>query len=222
MNAEEVKRLLPWYAVDALDDEERRDVEHELARSADLRRELAEVQVLKETVRANGEELPQFRDSLLDDALARIDDLERAGSDGRPRASVTVLDRFRRNVTSDWRAASGVTRFALAAQFALIFVLAGFLLLPAGREDDIGETAAGSETVSAEGGAKFKVVFVSEVSIGDIGAFLDGQGLRIVSGPSAQQAYVVEAVADSRIPDDTLAHLKASPQVVIFAERMTP
>ncbi len=224
MNAEEVKRLLPWYAVDALDDDERRAVEDELGRSPELRRELAEVHVLRDTVRAGDAEEPAFRDELLADALGRIDEFEHARAQARPRASVTVLERFRRNVVSDWRSASGVTRFALAAQFALIFVLAGFLLAP-GRdsaprlEDATGTTASGSAAASAGAseGAQFTVVFAPEATIGQIGDFLGAQGLRIVSGPSAGQSYVVEIADDSVSEAVALEKLQAEQQLVRFA-----
>lgn len=222
MNAEEVKRLLPWYAVDALDEEERRAVEAELARSPDLRRELAEVHVLRDTVQAADVQEPVFRDSLLDDALGRIDELERARSQPRPRASVTVLERFRRNVASDWRAASGVTRFALAAQFALIFVLASFLLAP-GREsaprmeDATGLTATGTEPVVGDEGPQFTVRFAPEATIGQIGEFLDAQGLRIVSGPSPGQSYIVQLADESVNVAVALEKMRAMPQLVQYA-----
>ncbi len=232
MNAEEVKRLLPWYAVDALDDEERRAVEEELGRSPELRRELAEVNVLRDSVREGDVEEPAFRDSLLDDALGRIDELERASSQPRPRATVTVLERFRRSVAGDWRAASGVTRFALAAQFALIFVLAGFLLMPAGREGAPGledatvVTASGPPTTGAGqgagAGAQFTVRFAPEATIGQIGEFLDAQGLRIVSGPSATQAYIV-AVADESVREVVaLEKLQAEQELVRYAAPVDP
>lgn len=243
MNAEEVKRLLPWYAVDALDPAERREVESELHRSAELRRELAQVRVLKNAVRENAAEVPEFRAGLLDEALQRVDALEQAHADPRPKASVTVLDRLRRTITHDWSAASRVTRFALAAQFALIFVMAGFLLMPALRTGTETETVFSTESgpevtsrpvppqvmspsVPSQDAApsvdsQFTVMFVPEASAGQIAELLDAQGLQIVSGPSSQQAYVVSA-GEEVDRDAALAKLRAAQDIVAFVTPVAP
>lgn len=233
MNAEEVKRLLPWYVVDALDPAERLEVESELHRSAELRRELAQVRVLGNAVRASEVEVPEFRAELLGEALQRIDALERAESDPRLKATVTVLDRCRRTITGDWSAASRVTRFALAAQFALIFVMAGFLLMPAGRQGTEYGTASGPQgttpsvapqvpqDASGAGTAQFSVVFVPEASAERIAAFLEAEGLQIASGPSGQHAYVLSA-GEGVSADEALGKLRAAHDVVRYAAPVTP
>lgn len=224
MNAEEVKRLLPWYVVDALDPAERREVESELHCSAELRRELAQVRALGDAVRAGDDAVPEFRASLIDEALQRIDAFESTKSDPRPKATVTVLDRFRRTVTGDWSAASGVTRFALAAQFALIFVMAGFLLMPATREETSSVTASGSGPVNGRSvahGPQFSVVFVPEASLGRIAEFLEGQGLQIVSGPGELQAYVVTA-GEQANAEEALRKLLEARDVVRYARPAAP
>lgn len=220
MNAEEVKRLLPWYVVDALDPAERREVESELHCSAELRRELAQVRALGDAVRAGDDAVPEFRASLIDEALQRIDALESAKSDPRPKATVTVLDRFRRTVTGDWSAASRVTRFALAAQFALIFVMAGFLLMPSKREETSSLTASDSGPVNGRSvahGPQFSVVFVPDASADRIAELLDSQGLQIASGPSGQHAYIVSA-GEQVNRDEALRKLLEARDVVRFAE----
>lgn len=220
MNAEEVKRLLPWYVVDALEPAERREVEAELSNSAELRRELAQVRALGEAVRASDVEVPEFRAAMLDEALQRIDQLERP--DSRPKATVTVLDRFRRTVTGDWRSASGITRFALAAQFALIFVMAGFLLMPSKREETVFDTVSAPDRPHANGrsvgaGPRFNVRFAPEASAGRIEGLLAEQDLQIVSGPSSTGMFVVTA-SERANAEQVLSRLHEAGDVVGFAE----
>jgi len=215
MDIEEAKRLLPWYVNGALEQSERRALESELARSAELRRELDEARVMRGAVRDLHAEVPAFRASLFDEALQRIDALE--ASAAKPKASVSVLRRITSSVARDWRAASSVTRFAMAAQFALIFVMAGFLLRPAFQSDSEYETASATTAVTSDGGPRFDVIFNPEVTTGEVASFLETEGLQIVSGPSAQQRYVVTApkgVDATR----TLERLQSATGVVRFAE----
>lgn len=222
MNAEEARRLLPWYAVGALDPAEAHDVESELTRSVELRRELEEFRALEQTMHRSEAQMPRFRAELIEDAWRRIDDYEKSRSQPAGRDNVTSLDSFRRRVAAGWSRTPLATRFALAAQFAAIFVLAGFLLMPASVEQ--GFTTMSDATATADGnGPRFTVVFAPDATEARIRELLDGARLQILSGPSGQAAYIVgPQPGETLVAEEALDKLRAASDAVRYAARVEP
>jgi anti-sigma factor RsiW len=223
MKPEEVKDLLPWYAAGSLEPEQARQVEAVLKDAPQLARELDEWRALESVVAEVGENEPEFRPELIDEAHRRIDAYEagRASAGSARSASraqtgaasvTTLLGRVRRT----WDATPVGVRFAMAAQLGLLAVLVGLLGVP--RLEDPGfTTASGTRSQSVEG-RRVSVVFQPERSLGEIEALLEDAGAEIVAGPSGQGAYVLDlGDVDDAQAARVLDELRANAALVRYA-----
>ena len=201
MNKEEARNLLPWYAVGALDADEARAVEAHLAGSAQLKRELAELRVLHKTVGEVAEDEPQFRPALINDALRRIDDYEAARAPQRSTDGTSIVDWLRETLVGGWFGSPVGARVAMVAQFAVIAVLGGALLMPMvmGPADpgQVFTTSSGSTSAPETGGTALTVLFEPDAAELEIRELLAEVGGEIVAGPSGQGAYTVRIDTES-------------------------
>ncbi|HEU4649838.1 MAG TPA: zf-HC2 domain-containing protein [Croceibacterium sp.] len=103
-------------------------------------------------------------------------------------------------------------RWRKLAQFALPAAAAVALIVAiAPSPDESGYRLLGSDAPAQAGNAI--VLFAPETTERDLRAALEQAGARLVDGPTASGAYVVQVPARRR--DDALAGLRAMPQVVL-------
>ncbi|MGI9342358.1 MAG: anti-sigma factor family protein [Gammaproteobacteria bacterium] len=224
MNREDAQKLLPWFAVGALDSEEARAVEAHLEDSPELRRELAELQVLEREVGEVREHEPQFRPAMIDDALRRIDQYEASRTaPATPGIVERAVEWLRETLVGGWVGSPGGARLAIAAQFALILMLGGVLLAPQtpDRSDATFATSAGGNGADAIAGTTLKVTFQPDATEQRLRETLAAVGGEIVAGPSTQGGYQVRIESvDAAEVARAVEQLRERTEVVRFAAEM--
>ena len=231
MNKEEAKTMLPWFAAGALETDEARAVEAHLLASPELRQELAELRVLQHAVSDVADSEPVFRPALINDALRQIDEYEatRPASASpnllTPGLFTQAIDWLRETLVGGWVRAPSGARLAMVAQFALILVLGGVLMMPTGpgtESDPVYSTAAvrPADGAADAAGTAIAVIFqpmVTEQQMRELLTDVDGE---IVAGPSAGGSYTIRVQAESD-PDVTqvLDTLRSNPDAVRFATK---
>jgi len=224
MNTEEARVLLPWYAAGALSPAEEKAVEAHLRQSAILRNELDEYRRLQATV-ASTEDVPEFRPQLIKKTLAEIDALEQADKRvsraGSPSGEAGLLARIRQQIAAFWAPLPMGGRLAFAGQLAIILVLGG-VLIGTRSHDSVSEVVSGTETSVTAKGPQFKVIFQPEATEQAIRALLESAHLEIVSGPSAEQMYVLASASGDNKMDAaaTLNQLRSASAVVRYANQV--
>jgi len=188
-----VQALLPWFVTGRLDATERAEVEAHLAGCPRCRAELALERQLHAT-----QSVPEPGG-----------DVDRGWASMRRRIDAGALA-ARRSVGTAGRPAgpgpSAGWRWALAAQFAMIVLLAAALLLP--RLD--GERYRGLGAAVAPANAV--VMFSPDATEAQMRAALRESDARLVGGPTVAHAYLLALpVAD----DATLARLREQPGVTL-------
>jgi len=235
MNTEEARELLPWYAAGALSAAEEKAVEAQLRQSPILRSELDEYRRLKATV-ASTEDVPEFREQLIQKTLAEIDAFEQAQKGvtraASPRRAPGFFARLREQVAAFWAPLPMGGRLAFAGQFAIILVLGGVLIGTRSGEttrpgvgpqprDTTSTTASGTDTLPTARGPQFKVIFQPDATEQAIRALLESMHLEIVAGPSAEQMYVLASATKDNKMDaaTTLKQLRDARSIVRYADR---
>lgn len=200
MNENELRELLPWYAADSLEPEERAEVEAALAADEGLRAELAEIQVVHAAVGDTTGEA-QWNPALITRTLARVDvyEAERAAPEGLARIGVWL----RENLFAGWSGVPTFAKAALAVQFALLLALGGSWLTQP-------DASGGYTTVGLDpDAAQIKLAFqpgIEEATLREILREIDG---RIVDGPSALGLYTVELRGLDKQQDEEIGALLA-------------
>lgn len=199
--------LLPWLVNGTLDGRERERVESHVAQCLACRRELEAARALQAAVAS------EERDPAIASALARLHvrlDEEEAGYG--PRQSMRMLARR-------WREARPAVRRTLAAQFALILVLAGALsiVVAARGSSPVLYRTLSDARASVPSRPAIVVAFKGEHSEQEIRRLLLRLNARVVDGPSSVGAYRLELREGGQ--QDALALLRADPAVA-FAEPM--
>lgn len=201
----EIDALLPWYVNGTLTDDEHRRVEAHLSECVRCQRERDWLYELRSAVAEPAASVEGCADA----SLARLRERLDAGIGRR-------LLRSLRDVREGWRRSPAWTRWALAAQLALCVGLAGALVLP--RAPAAYHTlGSGSTAQSAE--ARLVVMFEPSMAETRLRALVQGNGARIVDGPTATGAYVL-AVPRTRAVQ-VLAALRHEHDVQMV-ERLTP
>lgn len=211
MNRDDVRRNLPWYAAGSLAAEEAADVEAELARSPDLRRELKEWQAIESAAAAPRAGEPEFRGHVAA-AWARIEADERAERQAKERAPLARLGAWLRNT---WLAMPVGGRVALAVQLALIIAMGTTFELSQRAESGF-RTLAGRATITAKG-PRITVAFEPTATEAQLRAELAAIDAEVVAGPTPEQFYIIELRKSSASADVALMHLRAARGVVRFA-----
>lgn len=187
--------LLPWYVNGTLPDGERRRVEDHLSGCARCREELAACQGAGEAVRRQEVTAPSPHPAQLARLMARIDEEE------------NVLHGLRALFAATPRA----VRFALAAQLAVVLLLAGALLwrpepAPAPLFQTLSSPEPGAEAGAA---ARLRVVFAEATTEKEIREVLLKVRGQVVGGPSPFGVYTVEVPASPDPVESVLAHLRS-------------
>lgn len=226
MNKEEARTLLPWFAAGALDADEARTVEAHLQASPELQQEFAELKVLQRSVADVADGEPVFRPALINDALRQIDAYEATRQvPASPNLLTKAVDWLRDTLVDGWVRAPAGARLAMVAQFALILVLGGVLLTPAGTGPGVDpdySTAADRPTDGSAdaAGTALAVVFQPTVTEQRIRELLADIGGEIEAGPSAGGRYTIRVPAESDAGvTQALGTLRSNPDAVRFATK---
>jgi hypothetical protein len=187
---EQTQGLLPWYASDTLDPEEKALVEEHLPDCAECRAELESERLLAIQVAT----LPMGADG----GWAIID--ERIDS-APPRAAAPVRI-LKRRIPLGW---------AIAAQAAAAVLLLSFL--PASPRAPANQTYHALGSAPAGKAGNIVIVFQPEASERDMRAALLKTGASVVDGPNATGAYMLRVAANAR--PRALEQLRQVPQVVL-------
>jgi anti-sigma factor RsiW len=189
---EEAERLLPWYAIGRLDAPDRAKVEAHLADCAACRAELEQEHKLRAAIVA----LPLASEAGWAGLRARLETAEPAPMP-RPRAPF-------------WRRAATPARMGwfLSAQAALIALFA--LIATPGSQPALYQTLG---TPRAAPAGNLIVIFRPDTREADLRGTLNAVGARVVDGPTAADAYVLQVPAARRAA--TLASLRARREIVL-------
>jgi len=213
MNLEDARELLPWYAADALEPEERAELEALLAQHESLREELAQLEVLENAVQDTAGE-PQWNPALIHDTLARIDAYEAEKAAPGPAARVVAW--LRENLLEGWGGVPTLAKAALAAQLALFVALGGAWVAQQGEGPGEHVTAGGTGT------AHLSVRFQPGVDQATVTKTLRELDAAIVEGPSSLGLYGIQVEGldpeDEAALERSLAEVRARGDVFLFAQ----
>ena len=192
--------MLPWFVNGTLQGDENTAVEKHLRECARCRRE---VELLRQL------QLVCAADETALDAAPSFQRLQERIA-GRRRLGALV-DRVR-GVLRPWQRAPVWAKWAIAAEFAGIVMLAVRVNMP------VSESAGPFQTLGAPAGHAIRlgtvaVVFAPDVTESELRRIVQAAGARVVDGPTESAAYVLEVPAGRR--DATLAALRAEPAVVL-------
>ncbi len=191
--------LLPWFVNGTLEKDELAFVQQHLSACARCQRE---VQWLRELRAAcvDGEATPGA--STVFRNLRRQLDEPRAG-----RGKGASLSRL-------WRRAPFWSRWAMAAQLALIVAL-GAALVPATDGPTLYRTL-GARNAAAPTTGSLVVVFDPTTTESDLRRILRKAGARVADGPTETNAYVLKVAAERRV--EAAQALRTEPAVVLVEQ----
>jgi anti-sigma factor RsiW len=205
-----VDELLAWYANGTLSGDERASVERHVAGCVACQQELGVLREVAEAATALAAAVPAIPEAL-GTAFARIDEWERS----KVPSGMERLVAFFRSLASP----PALPRWVFVAQFALILLLGGLLLVPRSPEPAYTTLSGGD---GPAGGTRLTVIFQPAATAEAIRQTLRAVGGNVVAGPSAAGVYVVELAtpvekaADVETVIDTL---RGSTAVITFVER---
>lgn len=197
---QQVQALLPWFIGDTLTGEERALVQEHLHGCNQCQSELAWQRKLQ-AIAPSSNTHP---------------DVERAFAKLRPRLDTPQRESKRWSIiefiNNLWRGNPQGLRWALVAQFSVILGLAFMLATPYGNI-----AAYRALGVAKNTGGNVVVVFKPETSEQDLRRILQAANARIVDGPTATDAYVLN------VPEEKLAgavHELRAYRAVVLAESL--
>lgn len=203
MNLEQARELLPWYAAGSLEPEEARQVEEQLENNKELARELAEWRLIHGAVSEVGDDEPEFRPQLIQEALQEIDALENdnVSSLAGARREREQKKKFRERL--QWNVTPMFAKAALIGQLALIATLS-VVVVDNRQVEQVSHTLAGTTTV-VDQRPQLSVAFNEDTSEQALRLFLIEHDAEIIAGPTALGIYTV-AIKPSQ---NTQSNLKA-------------
>jgi anti-sigma factor RsiW len=188
--------LLPWFVNGTLEKDELAFVQQHLSECARCQREVRWLRELRAAC-VDGEATPGA--SAVFRNLRRQLDEPRAGrgkAESRPRL---------------WRRAPPWSRWAMAAELAVIVGL-GAVLLPATDGLTLYRTL-GARSAAAPTAGTLVVVFDPATTESDFRRILRKAGVRVADGPTQTNAYVLKVAAERRV--EAVQALRAEPAVVL-------
>jgi putative zinc finger protein len=197
---QEVWELIPWYANGTLEGRECDEVETHLSTCSSCQTELRRCRDIASAVHAAGETSWSPSPRHFSQMLARIDATEASGTqDGG------WWERLRAQYARHFLALQSTPRlfrWALAAQGAMILLLAGVLVWqePSSSGPLYRTLSDGGDHVS-QGQAHIQVVFADDITEKELRALLTGVGGTIVNGPSSEGVYTVALPLFGNSPD---------------------
>jgi anti-sigma-K factor RskA len=193
--------LLPWYVNGTLDDGERRQVEAYLERSSHARDEVELLGALRQ----------QVKDETIEASPGALG-LQRLKRDMKQAAAQPGnLDRMAGKtvtVASFWRPLAVAACLAVVIQAGVMIGVGGF-----------GTPDSGVTTATGGSPAVLQVTFAPDATEQQIRDTLQSAGASIADGPTALGVYNLRLVDAGGSVDEALATLRASGDVVTFAER---
>jgi Putative zinc-finger len=216
---QEVCELLPWYVNGRLEGGEREAVETHLSACPSCQAELGHCRDLAAAVQATGETAWSPSPAHFSRLLARIDAAEAPGAQGGG-----WWEGLRSRYTKHLLVLQGtprLVRWALAAQGAMILLLAGVLMWQAPfSPGPVYRTLADDGDQPRQSQARLQVVFADDMTEQELRALLTGIGGTIVKGPSALGFYTVEIPVSEGSPDlvDPILEAVRAHQKVRLAE----
>lgn len=192
--------LLPWYVNGTLEGEERRQVEAYLERSSHARDEVELLRALRQ----------QVKDEAIESSPGELG-LQRLKRQMKQEAEQRPQDRMAgRTITvaSFWRPLAVAACLVVMVQAGIMVGLGGF-----------GTTDSGVTTASGGSPAVLQVTFAPEATEQQIRDVLQQAGASIADGPTALGVYNLRLVDADTSVEEALATLRASGDVVTFAER---
>lgn len=192
--------LLPWYVNGTLEGEERRQVEAYLERSSHARDEVELLRALRQQVKVE-----KIESSPGELGLQRLKRQMKQEAEQRPQdrmAGRTIT------VASFWRPLAVAACLVVMVQAGIMVGLGGF-----------GTTDSGVTTASGGSPAVLQVTFAPEATEQQIRDVLQQAGASIADGPTALGVYNLRLVDADTSVEEALATLRASGDVVTFAER---
>jgi anti-sigma factor RsiW len=196
----EVDELLPWFVNGTLEGRELAAVEQHVRECARCRREVALLQRLQAVCAIDvpaPDATPSYR--RLHERIA-----------GR-RWLGSLRDRVL-GLSRPWQRAPAWAKWAIAAEFAGIVMLAGRIAMPAGESAGLYQTLGAPAARVAHDGT-VAVVFVPEATESELRRIVRAAGARVVDGPTESNAYVLEVPPGHR--DAVLAVLRAESAVAL-------
>ena len=191
--------LLPWYVNGTLEGEERRQVEAYLERSSHARDEVELLRALRR----------QVKDEAVESSPGELG-LQRLKRQMKQEAAQPQDRMAGRTITvaSFWRPLAVAACLVVMVQAGIMVGLGGF-----------GTTDGGVTTASGGSPAVLQVTFAPEATEQQIRDVLQQAGASIADGPTALGVYNLRLVDADRSVEEALATLRASGDVVTFAER---
>jgi len=192
--------MLPWFVNGTLEGDELAAVEQHVHECPRCRREVDLLEQLQAVCAIDAPALdatPSYR--LLHERIA-----------GRRRLA-SLRDRVR-GLFRPWQRAPAWAKWAIAAQFAGIVMLAVRVAMPVSESARNFETLGAPTGHTARGGT-VAVVFVPEVTEAELRRIVQAAGARVVDGPTESNAYMLEVPVGHR--DAVLAALRAEPAVTL-------
>jgi hypothetical protein len=192
----DMKSLLPWYVNGSLDREESAEVEAHLAECAECRAELA----LERSLNVQMTNLPLDVEQGWATLRQRLE--QRASKPSALTQLKASFDFLRRPVAVGWALAAPAACFAFVVGAASIFVT---------HTDNGPYHTLGSPRPAARG--SLVVVFKPTTSEQELREILRRSGARLVDGPTAADAYVLQIRAGGLT--EALSQLRADSHVVL-------
>ncbi len=241
----ELAGLLPFYANDRLDAEQRARIDAALATMPELRAELAEVLALRAQIQACGERSHGVEPASAAERLRKLQArIAAETSDSnppapRPDASTTLVSMTSASTAQPARTASGAStaqshfgsrrpRFrrslsmALAAGLAVVCIVQSVMLyrLQSDGEGNGYASLSGPTDRAVTGGTRFTLRFRADTPWSEIEALCNRLNLRIVDGPEDGMIDVAPAgELDAAQVEAVEAALKRSPSVAFVGRQ---
>ena len=208
MNLDQARELLPWYAEGSLEADEAQQVADQIAQHEDLARELKELRLVHDAVADVGEEEPQFRSEMIQEALAQIDEMEAEKT--RPMSWNQRAENIAREYLErlQWGMTPSFARVAVVGQFALVAVLSAALVLNQPQEQ-VSTTLSGPATQQDER-AKINLSFAAQTTEQQVRALLNELNAEIVAGPSSLGIYTIALNGEQVELEAAIAQLQQS------------
>ena len=217
MNHQEIIELLPWYANQTLEDDERKLVEMHLADCRDCAKEVESLKAMQKTVVEVGDSGPALSPFALNRALAEIEDYERTRTTTVKAASVAT--REKKGFWARWWQPTPVfARALIAAQIVLVLALGSVTLYQYSHPNIIFKTSSGG--VDDKTSTRITVGFNDGTTEQEIRQTILGIEGQIVEGPSALGLYTIQVpIPRERTAeiDKVLQTLRQNTKVVRFA-----
>lgn len=223
MNQEQARELLPWYAAGSLDDEEARQVAELVEKDEELAQELNELRLVQGAIEEVGDEEPEFRSEMIQEALQQIDRMEAenaahhsvedAADETADRSTSTNWSQKVSEAASNylnllqWNATPAFARVAVIGQLAVVGLLS-VALISNNSKDIVSETLSGSQEIT-QTRQLLSLAFNEGVTEMEMRQYLNSLKAEIVSGPTALGIYTV-AVNESFDMQTMLPQIKES------------